>query len=32
MMSFVVKGIDFKMKTLAIENTTVKMQLWDTAG
>ena len=25
-------GVDFKIKTLAIENRKIKMQIWDTAG
>lgn len=25
-------GVDFKMKTIVMENETIKLQLWDTAG
>jgi small GTP-binding protein len=25
-------GIDFKIKTIRVQNKTIKLQLWDTAG
>jgi len=25
-------GVDFKIKTLKVDNKVVKMQIWDTAG